>query len=250
MIAAIVQARIGSTRLPGKVMKEIMGKPLLWHLVNRLRWSRLIDKIIIATTNNEKDKPILKLAEEMGIEWFTGSEEDVLDRYYQTARKYNLETIVRITADCPLIDPEVVDMFVKTYLDSNGKLDYIRQGPKFPDGFDAEVFSFSALKKAWKEAKNKFEREHVTAYIWKNPQLFNTLDLKNDEDLSYIRCTVDYEEDLKVIREIFKNLYKEDKIFHVKDVLDFLRKHPEVAQLNKHLINPDYLKFIAEQNSL
>ena len=248
MIAAIVQARMASSRLPGKVLMEIMGKPALWHLVDRLSKSRFIDKIVIATSDRDEDKPILKLAQDMGVGSFAGSATEVLDRYYQAARKYDVETIVRVTADCPLIDPELVDKIIGIYLESDGKLDYARKGLSYPDGLDVEVFSFKVLEKAWKEAKKKSQRgEYVTTYIWGNPQIFNTLTVENEVDLSSMRWTVDYERDFELVTEIFKNLYKEGEVFHLRDILEFLDKHPGLAESNRDLINPEYLESVLRE---
>ena len=248
MVVAIVQARMGSSRLPGKVLKGILGKPILWHLINRLKRSKTIDKIVIATTVKEKDKPILKLADEMGIDSFAGSEEDVLDRYYQAAKKYNANTIVRITADCPLIDPELVDSIIGYYLENKDKLDYVNNGPSYPDGIlETEVFSFTALEKAWREARLASEREHVTAYIWKNPELFRIDTVEYERDLSHMRLCVDDEKDFQLVSEVFKNLYKEGELFHLKDILNFLSENPELLELNKRTIrNEGYLKSLAE----
>ncbi len=245
MIVAIVQARMGSSRLPGKVLMEIVGKPVLWHLVDRLSKSRFIDIIVIATSDKEEDKPILKLSQDMDVGSFAGSAIEVLDRYYQAARKYNAETVVRVTADCPLIDPELVDKIIGIYLESNGQLDYVRKGLSYPDGLDVEVFSFKALEKVWQEAKKKSQRgEYVTTYIWGNPQLFNTFTVENEVDLSHMRWTVDYERDLVLVTEIFKNLYKEGEVFHLSDILEFLDKHPGLAKSNRDLINLEYLEAV------
>lgn len=168
MITAIIQARMGSTRFPGKVLKEILGKSILWHLISRIEKAKLINEIVIATTKNEIDRPILKFAEENGIKSYAGSEEDVLDRYYQAAKKFSADPIVRITADCPLMDPEVIDSVVQFYLDN--KYDYVANTLEpitFPDGMDVEVFSFKNLEKIWKEAILPSQREHVTFYFWK-----------------------------------------------------------------------------------
>ncbi len=245
-IAAIIQARMGSSRLPGKVMKEILGKPVLWHLINRLRCSQLIDKIVIATTDEAEDEPILGLAQEMGIDSFAGSEEDVLDRYYQVAKKYGAEVVVRITADCPLIDPEITDRIIKHYLDNRDKLDYAHTGLSFPDGLDTEIFSFNALETAWHEATLASEREHVTPYIKKSGK-FRIDTVQCEEDLSHMRWVVDEEKDFQLVTEILKALYKEGKIFHMKDILDFLSKRPELLELNKNTVrNEGYLKSLAE----
>ena len=221
---------------------------MLWHLINRLKRSRLINKIVIATTMKDVEKPILELAEEMAIDSFTGSEEDVLDRYYQAAKRYNVNTIVRITADCPLIDPELTDRILGYYLENKGALDFAHNGLSYPDGIvETEVFSFATLEKAWKEARLASEREHVTAYIWKNPDVFRIATVENDKDLSHIRLVVDDERDFQLVTEIFRNLYKEGKIFHLKDILEFLDKKPELLELNKHTIrNEGYLKSLPE----
>ena len=252
MVTAIVQARMGSSRLSGKVLKEILGKPVLWHLINRLKRSKIIDKIVIATTTKEKDKPILKLAEEMGIDSFAGSEDDVLDRYYQAAKRFNADIIVRITADCPLIDPELVDKVIRRYLENNDGFDYVHSGLSYPDGIvETEVFSFLALERTWREAKLASEREHVTSYIWKNPILFRIDVVENEDDLSHIRLVVDDEQDFKLVSEVFRNLYKESEIFHLKDVLHFLNKRPGLLDLNKRTVrNEGYFESITEDRTI
>lgn len=248
MVTAIVQARMASTRLPEKVMKEILGKPMLWHLTNRLKRAELIDNIIIATTENEIDKPVLKFTEDLGISSYAGSEEDVLDRYYQAATKFGVGTIVRITSDCPLIDPEIVDKIISYYLENKETLDFVHNGLSYPDGIvETEVFPFATLEKAWKEARLASEREHVTPYIWKNPEVFRIAKLENEEDLSHIRLVVDDERDFQLVTEVFKNLYREGEVFHLKDILDFLHRNPELLELNRRTArNEGYLKSIVE----
>jgi len=248
MVTAIIQARIASSRLPGKTMRETMGKPMLWYMINRLKKSELIEKMVIATTTKERDRIIREFAERNGLETYSGSEEDVLDRYYQTAKKFNLETIVRFSPDCPLIDPDIVDRIIGYYLKNKNRLDFVHGGLSFPEGVgDTEVFSFTVLKKVWQEARLASEREHVTSYIWKNPQFFRIATVENEKDLSHIRLGIDDEKDFQVVAEVFKNLYKENEIFHLKDILDFLNKNPELLQLNKHTIrNEGYLKSVAK----
>jgi spore coat polysaccharide biosynthesis protein SpsF len=233
MIAAIVQARMGSTRLPGKVMKPLCGKPILWHIITRISYSKQIEKIIIATTDKEEDKVIVKLAEEMGVAFYRGSSDDVLDRYYQAARKFNVDPVVRITADCPLIDPEIMDNIIDYYL--KGDYDYVSNGlkPTLPDGLDTEVFSFKSLEKVWAEAKKPSEREHVTSYIYNHPELLKIHNYENDVDLSGMRWVVDEEADYQFISEVYKNLYKDGKIFYVKDIIRLLEEMPELLKLNK-----------------
>lgn len=245
-VVAIIQARMRSTRLPGKVLMDIVGKPMLWHLVNRLRSSRLIDKIVIATTTSERDLPILRFAAENGIASFAGSEEDVLDRYYQAAKKFDADPIVRITADCPLIDPLIVDRVVGEFLKLKD-YDLVRTDETFPDGLDTGACSFRALEKAWKEARLPSEREHVGPYIKKHPELFKTKSLSYRVNLSHLRWTVDQEEDLILVREIFKRLFQEGGMFYTEDILKLLEKEPELSKINSHIIrNEGYLKSLEQ----
>jgi spore coat polysaccharide biosynthesis protein SpsF len=239
-IVGIIQARMSSTRLPGKVLKNIAGKPALWHVINRLKQATLVNAIVIATTVNPSDKPIVSFAQETGISSYTGSETDVLDRYYQAAKKQKADVIVRITSDCPLLDPEVVDNVISHYLKNN--FDYVSNTcvtsnasckATFPDGLDTEVFSFNALEKAWKNAKLASEREHVTPYIWKNTDLFKVGYLSYPVDLSELRLTLDYEQDLVFIDEIYKRLSNKGFNFGLKDILVLLDQHPELKDTNK-----------------
>ena len=251
MIVAIVQARMSSARLPGKVLKDILGKPMLWHLVNRLKKSAFIEKIVVATTTNEIDRLILEAAKNSGVESFAGSEDDVLDRYYQAAKIFHADPIVRITADCPLIDPKVTDCVIQCYLENKGNVDYVSTGvpPTYPDGLDTEVFSFAALEKAWREAGRKTEREYVTPYIWKNNKLFRQGNVANKEDLSYMRWTVDEDKDFLFVTQIYKGLYKgEDEIFYMGDIINFLIAHPELISINQGIRkNEGYLKSLQKE---
>lgn len=246
-VVAIIQARMGSTRLPGKVMMDIVGKPMLWHVISRVKHAKRLDDIVIATTTLNEDKQILELASEMGVKSYAGSEDDVLDRYYQAAIIHKADVIARITADCPLTDPKVIDRAIEIY--RNHDFDYVSTAikPTYPDGIGTEVFSASALKKAWKEAILSSEREHVTPYIGKNQKIFSIENLENDEDLSYMRWTVDEERDLKFVREIYKRLYMEGKIFYMEDILNLFKKRPELMDINKGIIRDEgYLKSLRE----
>jgi spore coat polysaccharide biosynthesis protein SpsF len=234
---AIVQARMGSTRLPGKVLKDIKGKPLLWHLVERLRHSQLTDDLVIATTTAGKDKLIADFCKDNKLNAYRGSQEDVLDRYYQTAKAYKADLIIRITADCPLIDPCVIDKAIERYLENKEKVDYVSNTLErtYPRGMDVEVFSFGVLEKAWQKAKKQYEREHVTPYIYENPDEFNLSCIKNENDLSYLRLTVDEEKDLELVRKIYKMLYKENDIFYLEDVIKLLKENPELELINEEV---------------
>ena len=206
-IIAIVQARMGSTRLPNKVMKPVGSEtPMIGVLLSRLSQSKEIDQIVLATSTDMCNQPLSEYVTKLGYNVFQGSENDVLDRYYQAALQYNPDVIVRITGDCPLVDSEVVDTVIKTYKESN--VDYVSNTnpPTYPDGLDVEVFSFKALKIAWKEAKNLSEREHVTPFIYESEK-FKIENIINKIDFSNERWTVDYPEDYEVIKSIFEYFF-------------------------------------------
>lgn len=213
---------MGSTRLPGKVLAEIAGHPMLWHVVQRLCHARTLDRIVVATSDRAADDAIATLCERMGVECFRGSEDDVLDRYYQAAKAYEADVIVRITADCPLIDPHVVDEVISTYLDS--EFDYVTNTLRitYPAGLDTEVFSFAALEKAWKEARKPAEREHVTPYIRRSGK-FRVGGVENEETSRFFyRWTVDEPRDLEFVRRVYDELYTDEGLFHKDDVRVFL----------------------------
>ena len=249
-VVVIIQARMGSSRLPGKVLMDISGKPMLWHVINRVKKSKKIDLIVVATTTEDEEYPILKLSRDIGVETFLGNEEDVLDRYYQAAKKFNADIIVRVTSDCPIVDPDIIDMFVDYYLDNSTNFDYIGVGKDSlcPNGVGCEVFSFKALHKAWLESKLLSEREHVTPYIWKNDKIFRLgRPLKPKKDLSRLRWTVDEKRDIKFVRELYKDLYVEDNFFSTKDVLELLERKPILIKINQGIIrNEGYIKSLKE----
>jgi len=245
-VTAIIQARMTSTRLPGKVLMEVMGRPLLSYQIERLRFSKRIDNIIIATTINKEDAPIVELAQKEGLNFYHGSEDDVLDRYYRAAKKYNAAHIMRLTADCPLIESDICDSIANTYFE-NG-VDYIRTGETFAEGLDCEIIGYRALTLAWFQAKLKAEREHVTLYICNHPDLFKTMVLENETDDSKYRITVDEENDFLVVKTILKNLYKgSDGYFTIREIKSYLDAHPEVYKLNSDIIrNEGMLKSLQD----
>lgn len=223
-----------STRLPGKVMKEVMGRPLLSYLIERLGMIDKIDKTIIATTINKEDNPIVELCGKGSVTYYRGSEKDVLDRYYQTAKKFGVDHIMRITSDCPLIDPATCNSVVKVYLESGA--DYVHTGPTFAEGVDCEILSFKSLEKAWQEANLKSEREHVTRYFYNHPELFKEVTLVNKTDESKYRYTVDNQEDFLVVKAILETLYnKSSKFFSANEIKEFLDIHPDILSLNAHI---------------
>lgn len=249
---AIIQVRTGSSRLPAKALKEVCGKTLLEHQILRVKKSVLIDKIIIATTEKKEDDPIVDIALKTGVEFYRGSENDVLDRYYQVAKKYNQPDIVRLTGDCPLIDPAIIDLVIGYYNKNRSLYDYVSnvRPATFPDGMDVEVFSFAVLEKSWQEAKLPSEREHVMGYLGQNQQLFRIGNFENKKDLSWLRITVDENEDWLLISQIFSALYPENHYFSLADILAFLEKHPELKKLNTHIMpNEGYLKSLAQDNN-
>lgn len=239
-----------STRLPGKVLKEVMGRPLLSYLIERLRACRLLEKIVIATTTKKEDDAVLLLAEKESLPIYRGSENDVLDRYYQTGRKFGVEHVVRVTSDCPLIDPQICDHVVEVYLRAD--VDYVHTDPTFAEGVDCEAFSFKALEKAWHGASLKSEREHVTLYFHNHPELFKKVTLVNETDDSRYRITVDEKEDFLVVKAILENLYKgKDHYFSIQEIKSFLDTHPEIYKLNAHIIrNEGLLKSLNEVESI
>ncbi|RXI45892.1 acylneuraminate cytidylyltransferase [Clostridium tetani] len=237
-VVCIVQARVGSTRLPGKVLKKIWGKTVLEHDINRLKRVKNIHEIVIATTTLEKDNAIVKECERLGVKYFRGSEEDVLSRYYYAAKQNNADIVVRVTSDCPLIDSEVSENVIQYYLDNKERYDYVSNTIErtYPRGLDTEVFSFIALKKAFEEAINKRDREHVTVYIWDNPKIFKLGQCKNNQDHSDLRWTLDTKEDYELIRKIYEYLYnKKEMNFDMYTILDLYNKHPELRKINDNI---------------
>lgn len=235
MIAAIIQARMGSTRYPGKTFCELAGKPLIWHVVNRLKYSGKIDRIIIATTDNVKDDILAAWAANEGISLFRGSENNVLERYYHAARQYEADIIVRITADDPFKDPSIIDRVITMLLDE--KLDFAcnNNPPTFPEGLDTEVFTFEALERAFAGARDNFEKEHVTQFFYRNTQAFRQANLANEKDLSFLRWTIDTESDYKMADRVYRLLYREDDIFLTENILEILRQNPDIQELNSNV---------------
>ena len=241
MNTIVIQARMDSTRLPGKVLKDILGKPMLAWIIERVKQAKTIDRIILATTKNPNDTLILELAKEYGVIGFAGSEDDVLDRYYQAASHVGGDTIVRVTGDCPLIDPDVIDEVVDYFLANN--FDYVSNihPPTYPDGLDVEVFSFAVLKESWHKAQLKSEREHVTSYIWENANLFNLDNVSGEADLSHLGFTVDTKSDLDFVREIYARLETKGVTLRLPEIIQLLEQEPTLLEINQeHKRNESY----------
>jgi spore coat polysaccharide biosynthesis protein SpsF len=232
MITAIIQARVNAKRFPNKIFSDLCGKPLIWHIVDRLKWSKRIENVILATTNNKFDDILYDWAIKNNVNVFRGKENDVLDRFYNAAVFSNATTIVRITADDPFKDPQVIDKVIDVYLKGKYDFAYNNKPPSFPEGLDAEVFSFNALKNAENNSRDPFEREHVTQYFYKNPSLFKQTNIPYKIDLSYLRWTMDTTKDYEMVSIVYNKLYKEGSIFLMNDVLEFLDKNPEIEKIN------------------
>ena len=234
---AIIQARNSSTRLPGKVLRKIQQQPLLWHIIERLKHSKSIDNIIVATSTAKSDDSIEFFCKKNKTIFFRGSLEDVLDRYYQTALLFEARIIVRITADCPIIDPTITDKVVLSFLPHRGSFDAASNIVKrtFPRGMDTEVLSFETLARLWRQAKSEKAREHPTLYMYNNPGKFKILSITNDIDRSNLRLTVDENDDLVLIRKIYSFLYKKDKIFLADKIYKLLEKRPGLLEINSNV---------------
>lgn len=241
MILAILQARTSSTRLPNKVLKPILGKEMILHQINRIKRSKLIDKIVVATSDTPEDKAIISLCENNNIDVFTGSLHNVLDRFYQCAKLYKPKHIVRLTADCPVIDWEIIDKLINHHLQNN--LDYTNNVviPTYPDGLDASIMTEKTLKTVWMHAKTKAQKEHVTLYINDNKQDFKIGEVFNDIDLSHLRWTVDEPEDFELINKIYKDLYPNNPNFLTNDILNLLKEKPNLIKINNMLIRNEGL---------
>lgn len=226
-----------STRLPGKVMLPVLGTPLLEYQIKRLQRVKSADAICVACTTNATDQPIVDLAIKLGVEIYRGSEEDVLARYYEAARTLGAEHVVRVTSDCPVIDPYEIDRVIDFYLDRQEELDYVSNAliRSYPRGLDAEIFSFAALGTAYLEAEENYEREHVTPFLYRHPERFRLANFSFELDKSDYRLTVDTLEDFDLISRIYSSLYPSNHDFTVYDILDLLASHPDWLKINCHV---------------
>lgn len=252
MIVAVLQARASSTRLPGKVLKPILGKPMLQHQIERIKRAGLVEKLVLATSEGSEDDPVAALGAACGVDVYRGSLEDVLDRFYRAAEPHSPSHVVRLTGDCPLADPDVIDAVTRFALE--GGYDYASNAlrPTFPDGLDVEVATFDALRTAWREATSKPDREHVTSFLHRQPERFRLGSYENGADLSALRWTVDEPEDFELVRAIYEALYPARPDFRTGDVLALLRDNPRISTLNAGKIrNEGYLKSLreAEENT-
>lgn len=243
-IGAIIQARTSSTRLPGKILKDLpysSGITVLEQVVRRLKKCKHLNAVIVATTVNANDFKVVRIAKKAGVKCFRGSEKDVLSRYYYAAKTNNLDVVVRITSDCPCIDPKMVDRAVVKHL--SGRADYTSNtlSRNYPRGLDVEVFNFDVLEEAHRKAKSDSDREHVTPYIYRNSKIFKCAAIEMPQKISAkdIRITLDYEEDHALLCAIFDYLYRDNKYFGAKEIIDLFRKKPWLRLINKKIIQKE-----------
>jgi spore coat polysaccharide biosynthesis protein SpsF (cytidylyltransferase family) len=235
---AVIQARMSSHRFPGKVLLEVDGRPLLAYMIERVALAKSIDKIVLATSLDSTDDPVAEFCAREKISCYRGSLDDVLDRYYQAASLTKCDTIVRLTGDCPLIDPQVIDTVLGHF--HSGNYDYAAntappEGITYPEGMDVEAFSFAVLEQAWKETVKPSDREHVTFYFWNNPDKFSISRHDLNENLSSYRLTVDYPEDFEVIKAIITQFYPDKPDFSMNDIISFLRSNHKVRDINSKI---------------
>jgi glutamate-1-semialdehyde aminotransferase/spore coat polysaccharide biosynthesis protein SpsF (cytidylyltransferase family) len=247
VIVALIQARMGSSRFPGKVLQDLAGRPMLWHVVNRVRKAEKVDKVVVATTDRDVDDPVARFCAQEDVACFRGDEQDVLDRFYQAAKANHADVVVRITADCPLIDGAVIDKVLERF--QRGDCDYacniIRY--TYPDGLDTEVCSFAALERAWHEAKKPSEREHVTPYL--RTDKFRTANVESEIPVSPadFRWTVDHPADLEFVRRVYA-AFSGNGDFGFREVFDLLKERPDLATIQAETImNEGYYKSLYQQ---
>lgn len=239
-IVTVIQTRMSSTRLPGKVMLPILGKPLLIRMLERVQSAKLTGDLIVATSINNDDDEIEKLCDQNNITCFRGHLTDLLDRHYQVAVKFRADAVVKIPSDCPLIDPRVIDRVIQHYIDSE-EFDFVSNlhPATYPDGNDVEIMSFASLECAWKDAAKDYEREHTTPFIWEHRDVFNVGNVLWETGLDYStshRWTIDYPEDYEFIRKIFEELYPSNPVFSLNDILDLLKCKPGIAEINSRYL--------------
>ncbi len=247
-IITLVQARTSSTRLPGKVLMPLCGQPLLIRMVERLNYSKWAGRIIVITTEDSSDDPIVELCNSKGIEVFRGDMNNLLDRHYQAAKAYDAEIVLKIPSDCPLIDPNIVDFVIDYYLQNSGNFDYVSNlhPATYPDGNDVEIMSFKSLEMAWNNATRKLELEHTTPYLWENPDQFKIGNVAwpsgKDYSMSH-RWTIDYPEDYQFIKAVYEELHPKNPVFTIEEIIDLVTaKKPDIHQINAHLAGVNWYR--------
>jgi spore coat polysaccharide biosynthesis protein SpsF len=241
---------MSSSRLPGKVLRSLLGKPMLQQQIERLRSAQKIEKLVVATSTDPSDDVLDQLCQQIGVPCARGSLNDVLDRFYQAALQYAPDHVVRLTGDCPLTDPALIDRIIAFHLDGNFDYSSNTLEPSFPDGLDAEIFCMSALERAWKEAKLPSEREHVTQHIVRHPESFRLGSYKESPSFSHLRWTVDDAQDFEMVTKIYEELYPQGCNFNTAAILGLIEKHPEFATCNLNNARNEGLKKSAREDEL
>jgi spore coat polysaccharide biosynthesis protein SpsF len=237
-IVTVIQARTGSSRLPKKILLPLAGKPLLFRMYERVATSYLKGTIVIATTTDKSDDVVADICNQYSINCFRGHVIDLLDRHYKAAKLYNADAVIKIPSDCPIIDPKIIDRVIKYFIDNYDQFDFVSNlhPPTYPDGNDVEIMSFKSLEDAWINAKKDFEREHTTPYLWENPDKFKIGNIEWETGLDYSmthRFTIDYQKDYNFLKSIYDELYPEKNKFTLQDILDLLKRKPEIKKINE-----------------
>ena len=235
LIAAILQARMSSSRFPGKVLEPILGRPMICRQLERVRQSRRLDAIIVATSTDPSDDPIARTVMSENVQCFRGDLDDVLDRVYRAALSTNSDHVVRLTADCPLVDARIIDALIDMHLAEQRDYSSNFLERRYPDGIDAEIISIEALEVAWRESTERSDREHVTPYLYRHSERFNLGSLRCKRDLAALRWTVDHREDLDFVTKVFGALYPESENFSMWDIVELLERRPELSEINSGL---------------
>jgi spore coat polysaccharide biosynthesis protein SpsF len=239
-IITVIQARMSSTRLPGKVMLPLLGKPLLIRMIERVNSAKLVGDVIVATSTNADDNEIDILCNQNNLICSRGHLTNLLDRHYQAAKQFNADAVVKIPSDCPLIDPKVIDKVIERYINSD-EFDFVSNlhPATYPDGNDVEIFSFESLECAWKDATKDYEREHTTPFIWEHQDVFNVGNITWETGYNFSsthRWTIDFPEDYEFIRKIYEELYPKNPAFSLDDILSLLKQKPEIAEINQQYL--------------
>jgi len=229
---------MGSSRLPGKVLLPLAGKPLILRMYERVSFSHFAGKIVVAITQEQADNELFTLCKQNNFEVFRGNALDLLDRHYQAAKKFQAEVVLKIPSDCPLIDPQIIDKVILYYINNKDNYDFVSNlhPPSYPDGNDVEIMSFETLEHTWINAKKDFEREHTTPYIWENPEMFRIGNVSWETGLDYSmthRFTIDYKEDYDFIKRVYDELYQDNPKFGLNDILNLLERKPEIKKINQ-----------------
>lgn len=242
-VLAILQARTSSSRLPNKVLLPLHNAPMIIQQVKRLERSKLIDKLIVATSIDASDLKLVELLKHHGVDYYEGSLDNVLERFYQAAHLWKPEHIVRLTGDCPLTDPDIIDRVIEKHLQCNADYTSNVNPPTFPDGLDIEIMTFSALKHSWENAQLNSDKEHVTPYIKRHPELFKIENYEASMDYSHLRWTVDEPEDFEFVEAVYNELYYKNKDFNYHDILQLIKQNKQIEEINnKFARNEGYLK--------